>query len=101
MGMARKGWSSYTHHLLFQGYTFLRTELLDSRKGMSRNPGIQDYQYKFEYKQGKLNRGVEALSGNPVANEQYSESTDSTDSYDSDDSNKSYKYTIYYMFSHN
>ena len=28
---------------------------------------LQDYQYKFEYKQGKLNIGVEALSGNPVA----------------------------------
>ena len=26
---------------------------------------LQDYQYKFEYKQGKLNRGVEALSGLP------------------------------------
>ena len=52
---------------------------------------LQDYQYKFEYKERKLNRDVEALSGNPVANEQYSEFTDSTDSYDSDDSNKSYK----------
>ena len=51
---------------------------------------LQDYHYKFEYKQGKLNRGVEALSGNPVANEQYSESSDSTDSYESDDSNKCY-----------
>ena len=52
---------------------------------------LQDYQYKFEYKQGKLNKGGEALSRNPVANEKYSESTDSTDSYDSDDSNKSHK----------
>ena len=52
---------------------------------------LQGYQYKFEYKQGKMNRGVEALSGNSVANDQYTESTDSTDSYDSDDSNKCYK----------
>ena len=52
---------------------------------------LQDYQYTFEYKQGKLNRGVEALSENPVANEQYSESTDSTDSYDSDNPDQSYK----------
>ena len=27
---------------------------------------LQDYQYKFENKQGKLNRGVKALSENPV-----------------------------------
>ena len=51
-------------------------------------PRFKDYQYKFEFKQGKLNRGVEALSANPVADGQYSESTDS---YDSDNSDQSYK----------
>ena len=27
---------------------------------------LKDYQFIFEYKKGKLNRGVEALSGNPI-----------------------------------
>ena len=38
---------------------------------------LQDYQYKIEYKQGKLNRGVEALSANLV-----------TDSDDPDESSR-------------
>lgn len=36
------------------------------------NPGprirLQNYQYKFEYKPGKINRIVEALSNNPANN---------------------------------
>ena len=54
---------------------------------------LQDYHYKIEYKQGKLNRGVEAMPGNPVDDGRYSESTDSTDSYESDDSNKFYRFS--------
>ena len=45
---------------------------------------LQDYQYKFEYKQEKLNRGVEALSGNPAAETDSASSTESSE--DSDDS---------------
>ena len=57
------------------------------------NPGVrllrwklrlQDYQYKFEYKQGKLNRGVEALPGNPATETDLVSSTESSE--DSDDS---------------
>ena len=44
----------------------------------------QDYQYKFEYKQGKLNRGVEALSGNPATDTDSTCSTESSE--DSDNS---------------
>ena len=39
---------------------------------------LQDYQYKFEYKQGKLNRSVEALSGNPVLKESSEISSESS-----------------------
>ena len=44
----------------------------------------------YEYKKGKLNKSVEALSGNPVISQ---EDTDSCDSYDSDDSSYSEKST--------
>ena len=44
---------------------------------------LRDYQYKFEYKQGKLSRGVEALSGNPVLKESSGSSSESCK--DSDD----------------
>ena len=39
---------------------------------------LQGYQYKFEYKQGKLNRGVEALVGNPVLKESSGSSSESS-----------------------
>ena len=44
---------------------------------------FQDYQYKFEYKQGKLNRGVEALFGNPTTETDLANSTETSE--DSDD----------------
>ena len=49
---------------------------------------LQDYQYKFEYKQGKINnRGVEGLSANPATEMDSSGSSDSTE--DSDDPDES------------
>ena len=51
---------------------------------------LHDYQYKFEYKQGVLNRGVEALSANPATEMDSSGSSDSTeDSDDPDESSRS------------
>ena len=47
---------------------------------------FRNYQYKFEYKQGKLNRGVEALSRNPIIKDVSSDVSDSENSKDSDGS---------------
>ena len=44
---------------------------------------LKDYQYTYEYKKGKLNKSVEALSENPIADQ---EDVDSSSSYDSEDS---------------
>ena len=40
---------------------------------------LQDYQYKFECKPGKLNRGVEALSRNPATETYLASSTESSE----------------------
>ena len=43
---------------------------------------LKDYQYTFEYKKGKLNKGVEALSGNPTIEKESESDTENTDEYD-------------------
>ena len=43
---------------------------------------LKDYQYTFEYKKGKLNKGVEALSGNPTVEKESESDTENTDESD-------------------
>ena len=43
---------------------------------------LKDCQYTFEYKKGKLNKGVEALSGNPTIEKESENDTESTDESD-------------------
>ena len=43
---------------------------------------LKDYQYTFEYKKGKLNKGVEALSGNPTIEKESESDTENTDESD-------------------
>ena len=45
-------------------------------------PRLQDYQYKFKHKQGKLNSGVEVLSGNPVLKKSSGSSSESSKDLD-------------------
>ena len=49
---------------------------------------LKDYQYQFEYKKGKLNKGVEALSGNPVKDNEYSGYSSSNATESSSDSDE-------------
>ena len=43
---------------------------------------LKDYQYTFEYKKGKLNKGVEALSGNPTIEKENESDIENTDESD-------------------